>query len=223
MRTGAILATVIVVLLALPVAVYAQEMDPLTVSEAFVADINEGNLEAATNAVAPEAVVEAPQAMSGEAGQEGTDPAAQEQQVGKAEVEAWIEGQMSANGQTTLDECTVVEGEIVICDASFTSDALVALGVDVIEGELKIQVNAEGKIQAYDFTPSAESVAELQAAAPEAAVPEVAAPEEAETDTMPATGGNSLLRLAFVLVLAGLIAVGVLGVWLLQRRWRRAY
>ena len=59
MRKNVILAAVLVVLLALPVAVYAQ-MDPVTVSEAFVADLNAGNLEPAANVVAEDAVAEAP-------------------------------------------------------------------------------------------------------------------------------------------------------------------
>jgi hypothetical protein len=209
MRTRVILATVLVVLMALPLAVYAQDVDPKLKAEEFVVAANMGDAAAASAVVAEEAVVTVPVAMSESGGGEGEDPAAEQQAVGKAEIEAWIEGLTAVNAETTLGECTV-EGEMATCGASFTSDALTAKGVDAIEGELMVKVNAEGMIEAYDFVASADSVAKLQAAGAAVAAPE----------TMAVTGSASLPPNALAMVLGGLMVAGGLGMQALKRRGR---
>ena len=131
MRTRVILVTLLIALLALPVAVYAQETDPVTVTENFVTSVNEGNVDEAGEVVAEDAVVTVPQATSGEDEDEAdaeAEPEAQTQYTGSAEYQAWLDAQAKANAQTSLGECSV-EGERVACGASYTSDALKAKGV----------------------------------------------------------------------------------------------
>ena len=137
------------------------------------------------------AVVAVPKVTSGEeeAEAEGeVDPAAQVTYTGSAEYQAWLDAQAAANAQTTLGECTV-EGEVVTCNASYASDALGAMGVGAVEGTLMVTV-VEGKIQSYDFTPSAEAVAMLQAAS--------------EPEAMPVTGGAPQTTTYLVLAVLGL-------------------
>jgi hypothetical protein len=281
MRTHVILATLLVVLLALPGALHAQATDPVAVTEGYVEAVNNGDVVAAEEIMAEDATVTVPQAMSGTEGESeedtgpsptdvrhvegdldihhieegipgeeeieieveiepevpnvtnvdpegdatnvdpegdatnvdpegdvtnvdpegaelmpasppdlaGTDPAAQQQYTGKAEIRAWLEGQAAANAQTSRGECTV-EGETVTCDASYTSDTLQAKGVDVLEGELSVTV-VDGKIQSYAFTPSPESVTRLQSAAMPA--------------TLPETGGTTQARIYLLLAVLGLL------------------
>jgi hypothetical protein len=198
MSKKVILAAVLVVLLALPVAAYAQ-VDLVRVGEAFVADLNAGEAEAAAAVVAEDATAEAPAAVTGAEG-EGGDPSAPVQAVGKEEVEAWMESYIASGGNTELGEC-VAAGEVVTCDAMITSNALTGMGIGEVEGEVEMEVNAEGKIVAFNFTPTAESAAALSAAGAAAGAAE-AAPE-----TMAVTGGSDFVPLALVIVLGGLLLV----------------
>ena len=206
MRKSAFLAAVLVVLLALPLAVFAQEPEVEVKTKEFVEVVNKGEAAAAAEMVDEEAVVAVPKAMTESGGEEGEDPAAEQQAVGKAEVEAWIEGLTAVNANTTLGACTI-EGETATCEASFTSDALAAEGVDIIEGTLTVTL-VDGLITSYNFVASADSLAQLQAAGAEAAAPE----------TLAKTGGGSLPPNALALVLGGLMAAGGLGVQALKRR-----
>jgi hypothetical protein len=170
----------LIVLLALPMAVQAQETDPVAVTEGHVEAVNKGDVAAAEETVAEDATVTVPAATvtdsaapaptegEGEGEAEdpaavaAADPAAQEQYTGTAETQAYLEGQAAANANTTLGECSVA-GETVTCAASYTSAALQARGIDFLEGQLMVTV-AEGKIQSYDFMPSAASVTKIQTA-----------------------------------------------------------
>ena len=82
MRTRVILVTLLIALLALPVALHAQATDPVTVTEEFVEVVNKCDVDAAQEVVAEEAVVTVPQATSGaeedEADAEGAAPATAE-------------------------------------------------------------------------------------------------------------------------------------------------
>ncbi len=211
MRKSVILAAVLVVLLALPLAVYAQEqkVEVEVATKEFVEAVNKGEAAAAAEMVSEEAVAVVPVAMTESGGAEGEDPAAEQQAVGKAEVEAWIEGLTAVNANVALGACAV-EGETATCEASFASDALTAKGVDMIEGELVVVVNAEGMIESYSFVASADSVAKLQAAGAAVATPE----------TIGVTGGGSLPPNALAMVLGGLMVAGGLGVQALKRRGR---
>jgi LPXTG-motif cell wall-anchored protein len=169
MKTRIILVTALIALLALPVAVYAQETDPVTVTENFVTSVNEGDVAGAGDALAPDATVTVPEATTGEEEEEEAEPEAEAEYTGSAEYQAWLDAQAAAGAETTLGECTAA-GEVVTCDVSYTSEALNAMGVGVLEGELEVVV-VEGQIQAYDFIPSAEAVAMLQSMAAPAALP----------------------------------------------------
>jgi hypothetical protein len=212
MKTRVMLVMVLAMLLALPVALCAQE-GPASVGYNFSEAVNAGDVELASAAVGEEAVVRVPKAMSGE--EQGADLADKQQYVGKAEIEAWIEGLTAVNAEITLGDCGV-QGEMFACELSFTSDVLAAKGIDMIEGQWLLMVT-EGKIQSYDFLPWPDSpwtdsvaVAELQAAGAAEATPE----------TMAETGGGSLPPNALVMVLGGLMVAGGLGMQALKRRGR---
>jgi hypothetical protein len=213
MRSNVILVTVLVLLLAMPVAVFAQELAPAEAAGELVTSVNEGDAAGAAAVVAPDATVTAPEAMvtapppaegAEEEEEEEADPAAQQQYSGTKEVEAWLEGQVAAGTQINLGECTV-EGETATCAASFTNAGLQGMGVGAVEGTLMVTV-VGGQIQSFDFTPSAEAVAMLQAAAAPAALPE--------------TGGNrSATYIVVLTVLALLLAGGAfVGTRVFQRR-----
>ena len=197
MKTRVILVTALIALLALPVAVYAQELEPEAATRTVVKAVNEGDAAAAGEVVASDATVTAPEAMTTPPPAEGeeedededeADPAAQAQYTGIEEVEAWLEGQVAAGTQIELGECTVA-GETATCAASFTNGGLSAMGVGAVEGTLMVTV-VGGQIQAFDFTPSAEAVAMLQSAAMPA--------------TLPATGGT-LATTYLLLAVMGLL------------------
>jgi hypothetical protein len=172
MKSRIILVTALIALLALPVAVFAQETDPVTVTENLVTSVNEGDVAGAGEVVAPDATVTAPEAMvtgGEEEEEEEADPAAQQQYSGTEEVEVWLEGQAAAGTQIELGECTV-EGETATCAASFANAGLQGMGVGAVEGTLMVTV-VGGQIQSFDFIPSAEAVAMLQSMAAPAALP----------------------------------------------------
>jgi hypothetical protein len=210
MRRRVILVMMFIVLLTLPMAVHAQETDPVAVTEGHVEAVNNGDVAAAEETVAEDATVTVPaatvtdSAAPTEGEDEGTDPAAaaaadptaQEQYTGTAETQAYLEGQAAANANTTLGECSVA-GETVTCAASYTSAALQAQGIDFLEGQLVVTV-VEGKIQSYDFTPSPESVAKIQAALAPATLPGTGG-----TTPTPATTYMGLVVLGLLLLLAG--------------------
>jgi hypothetical protein len=179
----------LIVLLALPMAVQAQEVEvepEIEVTEENVEAVNNGDADAAQVTMSENATVTVPAATvtdsaapaptegesEGDNGDDdddedpaaaaAADPAATQQYSGTAETQAYLEGQTAANANTTLGECSVA-GETVTCAASYTSAALQARGIDFLEGQLMVTV-AEGKIQSYDFTPSAASVTKIQTA-----------------------------------------------------------
>jgi hypothetical protein len=205
----------LIVVLALPMAVQAQEAeekgDPVTVTEGHVEAVNSGDAAAANETMAENATVTVPQATTsgteseGESEAEG-DPAAQQQVTGTAETQAYLDAQAKANANTTLGECSVA-GETVTCAASYTSDALQAQGIDFLEGQLVVTV-VEGKIQSYDFTPSAESVAKIQTASAPATLP-------VSGGTMPDTTYSTY---SMVLLILGLLLLAGVGTYAFQRR-----
>jgi ketosteroid isomerase-like protein len=222
MKTRVILVTALIALLALPVAVHAQETDPVTVTEGHVEAVNNGDVAAAGEVMAEDAVVTVPQATSGTEGEADADaeaePEAQTQYTGSAEYQAWLDAQAKANAQTTLGACSV-EGERVTCNASYTSDALQAKGVDFVEGELAVTV-VEGQIQSYAFIPSAEAVAMLQASAsaPET-VPVTGGTSEPEV--MPVTGGGATQSITYIMALLAVLGLLLAGAASVTRAFQR--
>jgi hypothetical protein len=209
MRTRVILVTMLIVLLALPMVVHAQETEPEAVAKEQVEAVNKGDADAAQVTMAEDATVTVPAATVTESAapaategededeDEGTDPAAaaaadpaaQQQYTGTAETQAYLEGQAAAKANTALGECSVA-GDTVTCAANYTSDALQARGIDFLEGELVVTV-AAGKIQTFNFTPSSESVAKIRSA--------FAAPT-----TLPQSGGTTPTQATTYMVLAAL-------------------
>ena len=196
------------------------QSDPVTVTEGHVEAVNEGDVAAAEEVMAEDAVVTVPQATSGtedEAEGEGeAEPEAQTQYTGSAEYQAWLDAQAVANAETSLGECAV-EGERVTCNASYTSDALKAKGVDFLEGELAVVV-VEGVIQTYAFTPSPESVAKLGSAKAPEGVPVTGGSTSPEV--MPVTGGGATQGVTYIMALLavlGLLLAGAISAFAAQR------
>lgn len=142
MKKSVIAVTVVVVMLALPVVLYAQETDPLAIVNSWLEALNAGDVDAALSYLADDAQITSDQVYTG-----------------KEEIRGWYEAQVGANGVSTLSDCQV-DGETVTCISSYTDDGLQAMGVDFLEGELVLVVR-DGKIQSYTFTMSPESLAKL--------------------------------------------------------------
>jgi ketosteroid isomerase-like protein len=133
---------VVAAILALPVALYAQETDPLAIVNSWLEAINAGDVDAALSHLADDAQITSDRVYTG-----------------KEEIRGWYERQVAANGTSTLSDCQV-DGETVTCTSVYTDDGLHAMGVDSLEGELVLVVS-DGKIQSYTFTMSPESLAKL--------------------------------------------------------------
>lgn len=231
MRTRMIIISILVLLLVLPAAVSAQLTAPQDVAEAFVQDITDQNIDEAMALMDPEAVVNSDQGNT--TGAEGTPEyteTPQQTYSGEAEARAWLEGMMGQNPDIALGECTV-DGQTATCPANYVDDALRAIGVEFVPGVMVVEVNEEGLITSYDFTPTAEGVAAVEAAAAaaagEAAAGEAAAGEAAETAqetpaAIPALGQGPTLEstaatTAFLLLVAGLLLAAWVGLWHLRR------
>ena len=133
---------VVLAILVLPGALYAQETDPLTIVNSWLEALNAGDVDAALSYVADDAQITSDQVYTG-----------------KEQIRGWYENIVSANGASTLSDCQV-DGETVTCSSVYTDDGLQAMGVDFLEGELVLLVR-DGKIQSYTFTMSPESLAKL--------------------------------------------------------------
>ena len=142
MKKLVIAVTVVVVMLALSVVLYAQETDPLAIVNSWLEALNAGDVDAALSYLADDAQITSDQVYTG-----------------KEEIRGWYETQVGANGASTLSDCQV-DGETVTCISSYTDDGLQAMGVDFLEGELVLVVR-DAKIQSYTFTMSPESLAKL--------------------------------------------------------------
>jgi ketosteroid isomerase-like protein len=149
MKTRIIAMTALALVLALPVALHAQETDPMSIVNAWLDALNAGDINAALSYLADDAVVTIvppPHGMSGVF-------------TGKEEIRGWYEGVVAGNGSTTLSDCEV-DGETVTCINTYTDDGLQAMGIDFIEGEW-VAIVRDGKIQSYTFTTLPESLAKF--------------------------------------------------------------
>lgn len=191
MKTRLIAITMLVLVLALPVALYAQETDPMSVITAWQDAMNAGDADAALAWLADDAFITlVPPPM------EGHDGVFR----GKEEIRAWWEGLYAANGTSSLSNCQV-DGETVTCILNYTDDGLQGIGVDSIDNEFVVIVR-DGKIQTYTATITPESLAKFPP----------------PPETMPVTGGDASPSYALVMVLGGLAVLGGLGLALLRRR-----
>jgi hypothetical protein len=193
MKARLIAVIVSVVLLALPVALYAQEPDPMSIINAWLEALNAGDIDAALSYLADDGVVQIVPPAPGTSGVF----------TGREEVRGWYETVVGQNGVTTLSDYQV-DGETVTCVNTYAEDSFRSLGIDSVVGEW-VAVVREGKLQSYTFTMSDESLAALMAAI--------------SPSVMPETGGSALPIYAVVAILGGLIGVSGLGLGMLQ--WHR--
>lgn len=191
MKTRIIAMTALVVMLALPAALYAQETDPVVVVMAEIEAFNAGDIDAALALYADDVVIKLVPPIP---------PDSPDTYTGKAELRAWFEGLVAVNWKGEL-EILQVEGDTVTTKSQTWADPTRALGVAPLEATLVYAVQ-DGKIKGWTWTLSDESLAKLQVAM--AALPE--------------SGGDACPTYALVMALAGLAIVGGIGLTLLRRR-----
>ena len=195
MKTQLLVLTVFVLVFVLPVAIYAQEADPVSMITSWNDAMNAYNADAVLAFLADDAYIQlVPPPM------EGHDGVFR----GKEEIRAWWENLYSLNAASTVSNCQV-EGETVTCLLNYTDDGLKALGLASIDNDFVVTVQ-DGKIQTYTATMTDESLAALMAAMPPQAMPE--------------TGGNAFPISAVVPALGGLAVAGGLGIKVLMFRHR---
>jgi ketosteroid isomerase-like protein len=192
MKARLVAVVVSVVLLALPGVLCAQEPDPMSIVNAWVAALNAGDIDGALSYVADDAVATIVPPQPGTSGVF----------TGKEEIRGWYEIIVGEHGVTTLSDCQV-EGETVTCVNTYATDSITALGLDSLVAEW-VAVVRDGKLQSYSWTITEESLAELMAAMP--------------PEAMPVTGGTAVPFDAVVAVLGGLMCAGGLGLGVLRRR-----
>jgi limonene-1,2-epoxide hydrolase len=173
MKTRLIAITTLVVMLALPLALYAQETDPAAVVTAAYEAWNAGDVDAYVALMADDAVVDMPSF--------GTH-------TGLEEIRAWMEGLLPLNPQMEF-EILQVEGDAVTLKSWYTDDDFRALGI-VLEATEVIVVQ-DGKITSDTWTVTDESMAELQAAM--AALPETGGDPFPTHALLMALGGLAIL------------------------------
>jgi ketosteroid isomerase-like protein len=152
MKKRLISLAVLVVLLVLPTALYAQETEPEAVVTAVFEAINAGDIEAALAYYADDAVVEiVPFATH----------------TGIEEIRAYFEGNAELNAALEYENFQV-EGDTVTVTVRYTDDDLRALDLN-LEG-IEVVTLQDGKIVAETWTATDETMAALEAAM--AALPE---------------------------------------------------
>jgi ketosteroid isomerase-like protein len=188
-----IVMTVFAVLLGLPGALCAQESDPMSIIDAWVADLNAGDIDAALSYLADDAVVTIVPPAPGTSGV----------YAGKGDIRGWYEGIVGEHGVTTLSDCQV-DGETVTCVNTYTGDSFTSMGIGSVVAEW-VAVVRGGELHSYSWTMTDESLAALMAAVPPQA--------------MPVTGGTAVLLYDIVAVFGGLMFIGGLGLGV--QRWHR--
>ena len=216
MRTRMIIISILVLLLALPAAVYAQVTAPQEVAEAFAQDISNGNTDEAMALMDPEVEVNSDQGNTGAEGEPEYAEIPQQTYSGEAEARAWLEGMVGQNPDIALGECAV-DGQTVTCPVNYVDDALRAIGVDILPGVMVLEVSEAGKITSYAFTPTAEGVAEVQAAAGEAAQPAAETPAAIPAMGQGPTLESTVATTAVLLLVVGLLLAAWVGLWQLRR------
>lgn len=187
MKTRLIAATIVLLVLALPAALYAQETDPAAVITAFYEAFNAGDIDAFVALYADDAI----QAI------EPSPPFGT--YVGHDEIRAWAEGYMAVNGQMEF-EILQVEGDTITVKSRYWDDDIRALGIAHLEA-IEVTTIQGGKIVADTYTVTEESMAEFQAAMAALELPETGVGPP-PTETLPSwVGVGGLLLLALGLSL----------------------
>ncbi|MFQ5858815.1 MAG: ester cyclase [Anaerolineae bacterium] len=145
----------IVLVLALPVALYAQETDPASVMRAELDAMIAGDYDTAWTFWADDAVFT--QVMPWET----------LTLTGKEEIRAWLEDLIKTQGWKMHEaEILKVEGDTVTTRMRNSIESVRALGIPWVEG-MEVEVIRDGKIVSVTWTMSEESAAAIQAALPE--------------------------------------------------------
>jgi hypothetical protein len=190
MKTRIVALMVLVAMLTLPLVLYAQETDPMSVVNAWHDALNGYDIDAALSYFADGAEVTIVPPLD-----EGSGVYS-----GKEEIRSLYEGFVAANFSCALSDCQV-EGETMTCIDTYADDGLKAMGVDFIEGEWVATVR-DGKIQSYTYTISEESLAKFPPA----------------PESLAETGGGALPSYALVVTLGSLAVASGLGLQWLRRR-----
>lgn len=146
MKTRLIVIATLVLMLALPLALNAQETDPAAVVTAYYEAALAHDIEAYLALMTDDAVVEIPGFGA---------------YTGLEEIRAWMEGLMALNSHSEY-EIVQVEGDTVTLRTTYTDDEFRALGI-VLEATETIVVQ-DGKVVSDTWVVTEESMAELQAA-----------------------------------------------------------
>ena len=186
MKRLMIAVTVIVVMLALPVALHAQETDPLAVVAALYEAVNAGDVEAALALYADDAVIYMPV----------PPPNMPDTYTGKDEIRVWVENEVARNVEYVLLG-TEVDGTTVVATTSVADDVLRSFGLTSLVQTDEFTIE-DGKVTARTHAFTEESLATLGAAA--AALPE--------------TGGLGLAGMLPLWLGAGGILIATLGLGL---------
>jgi ketosteroid isomerase-like protein len=145
MKTGVMVLMMLGAILAVPLALHAQESDPAQVVTAAYEAWNAGDVDAYMALMAPDAVVDM--------GSFGTH-------TGAEEIRSWSEGLLPLNPRMEF-EILETEGDTVTLTSWYTDDDFRALGI-VLEAE-EVMVVQDGKITSDTWLVTDESLAELQA------------------------------------------------------------
>lgn len=188
---------VIVAVLALPVALHAQETDPVAVVKGFYEAANAGDVEAALAFYADDAVIDMPV----------PPPGMPDTYRGKEEIRGWIDSGVATNKEVVLLD-TKVDGDTVVATVSAADDILRSFGLSSLEQRDTFTIQ-DGRIKALNHVFTEESLATLESAA------HPPAEQEAAT-SLPQTGGSSPAGILPFLVGAGGLAITALG-WALRR------
>lgn len=148
MKTRLITMMALIIMLALPVSLYAQQTDPAAVFTTLADALNAGDVDAALALVADDAVL--------------TFPDMGYVFTGKEEIRGWYEGLVAQNLHIEPSNLRV-DGDKVTWSNQVWLDDYRALGIAPLgfTGEGVVQ---DGKIKSYTETMTDEALAKLQAA-----------------------------------------------------------
>ena len=191
MKTRIMALTALVVVLSLPLGLYAQETDPAAVVRAMVDVFNTGDMDALMAFWADDSVMEV---VHLDATYTGADEI-------RAVFEMLI---VEQNFEMHIEEVLQVEGDRVTTRTSMSSDPLREMGVTVISTQ--VYAVQGGKIKSLRCSWSEESLAAIQAAT--ATLPE----------TGGELGGSLFPTHTLAAALGGLVLLGGVGLGLLRHR-----
>jgi ketosteroid isomerase-like protein len=189
MKTYVLVVTAVVLVLALPAALYAQETDPASVVKAASELLSAGDLEGCLALWADDGTFQL----------EGL-PSGPETYKGKDQLRSEFEDEI-ANHIEIQVKVLKVEGDTVTTRTTTWHDFTCQIGVAPLEAT-EIYVVKNGQIASATWTISPESLAKVQAA----------------LATLPETGGVAFPTYALVMALGSLAILSGFGLELLRRR-----